>query len=307
MQLFQSASKMNWEQIMFKLHESDITVFGHQFPINLLTMAAPIMLLCVLAEYMYSKKKNLGLYSTDGLIGSIGVGLGYLIATALVNVLTFYIVWWCYYYLAPIQLPYTWWSFILCMFVYDFARYWAHRLAHEQRFWWASHVTHHSSDHYNLTVSFRLCWVDQIKLVFFIPVVVIGFDPLMFFLVHQIGILYQFWQHSDVIPPLPKFLEAIFVTPTNHKVHHGKNETYIDVNYGSMFIFWDKLFGTYKAPGERPEWGVKQPLSSTKNPFYLVFHEYIDIVRDFFHAKTLKDKWKATFGRPGEYEGVEKF
>lgn len=307
MQLFQSEAKYDWDEILAILHQSDIEMLGHKLPINIITLAAPVMLLCVLLEYWYSHRKNLNLYNTKGMIGSIGVGVGYLIATAIVNVITFKIVWACYYYLAPFIIPYTWWSFILCIFAYDFARYWAHRLAHEQRFWWASHVTHHSSDHYNLTVSFRLCWVDQIKLVFFIPVIAIGFDPMMFFIVHQIGILYQFWQHSDLIPPLPKFIENIFVTPTNHKVHHGKNPSYIDVNYGSMFIFWDKLFGTYKEPGEKPEWGITQPLSSTTNPFYLVFHEYVDWIRDLVHAKSFKDRWKATFGRPGDYQGVKKW
>ena len=305
--LFESASKIGWQDIQEKLKIFDIHLFGEDIPVNLLILAAPVMLFFVVAEYWYSKKKNLGLYSKDGMIGSIGVGLGYLVVTALINVVTFKLVWAIYYYLAPFQLPVTWWSFILCILAYDLARYWGHRIAHEQRFWWASHITHHSSDHYNLTVSFRLCWVDQIKLIFFVPVVIAGFDPIMFFWVHQIGILYQFWQHSDLIPPLPRFIESIMVTPTNHKVHHGRNETYIDVNYGSMFIFWDKLFGTYKEPGEKPEWGVKQPIRSNTNPFYLVFHEYIDIFRDVFHAKTWKDRWKATFGRPGDYEGVEKF
>lgn len=307
MAIWTNETKLTWVAINEKLHQADISVMGHQFPVNIITMAAPFMLICVLMEYYYDKKKHLGLYSSDGMIGSIGVGLGYLLATALVNVITFKIVWWFYYYGSPITIPYTWWSFILCMLVYDFARYWAHRLAHEQRFWWASHVTHHSSDHYNLTVSFRLCWIDQIKLIFFIPVILLGFDPIMFFVVHQIGILYQFWQHSDVIPPLPRWIEGIFVTPTNHKVHHGKNPSYIDVNYGSMFIFWDKLFGTYKAPGERPEWGITQPISSTTNPVYLVFHEYVDMFRDVYQAKGWKEKWKASFGRPGAYKSDQKW
>lgn len=295
--LFASPEKLTWPQIQ---------QFMHDHPVNVLTIAAPVMLFFVLLEYWYSKKKNLGLYSTEGMKGSIGVGLGYLIITAATNVFTFLVVWAAYYYLAPVVLPVTWWTFILCLVFYDFCRYWAHRIAHEQRFWWASHITHHSSDHYNLTVSFRLCWVDQVKLIFFVPVVLIGFNPLMFFTIHQIGVLYQFWQHTDLIPPMPKWFEAIMVTPTNHKVHHGKNEQYIDVNYGSMFIFWDKLFGTYKAPGDKPEWGVKQPIRSN-NPVYLVFHEYVDIYRDLLHAKTWKDRRKALFGRPGEYEGVEKF
>lgn len=275
---------------------------------NLLLYATPFMLLFTWLEFRYSRKKKLGLYAVNDLKASIGVGIGYLAVTAAIGIFTIYTVWWVYYHLAPPgwMMPVTWWSFILCAIVYDFARYWAHRIAHEQRFWWASHITHHSSEKYNLTVSFRLCWVDQVKLIFFLPVVVLGFDPIMFFIVHQIGILYQFWQHTELIRPLPRWFEYVMVTPHNHHVHHGKNAIYIDKNYGSMFIIWDRIFGTYVEPSEKPEYGVKQPLSSY-NPVYLVFHEYVDIFRDLFHAKTWGDRYKALFGRPGEYKGVEKY
>lgn len=275
---------------------------------NLLLFASPFMLLFVWLEFRYSKRKNLGLYAPRDLKASIGVGIGYLIATAAIGLATIYTVWWVYYYITPPSwvMPVTWWSFLGCAIVYDFVRYWAHRIAHEQRFWWASHITHHSSEKYNLTVSFRLCWVDQVKLIFFLPVMIIGFDPIMFFIVHQIGILYQFWQHTELIKPMPAWFEYIFVTPQNHRVHHGKNEIYIDKNYGSMFIFWDRIFGTYVHPSEKPDYGVKQPVNSY-NPVYLVFHEYVDIFRDLMHAKTWGDRWKALFGRPGSYKGMEKY
>jgi sterol desaturase/sphingolipid hydroxylase (fatty acid hydroxylase superfamily) len=275
---------------------------------NLLLIASPLMLLFVFLEFWYSNKKNLGLYSKKDLIASVGVGSIYLLVTALTGIVTIYIVWATYYYFTPsaILMPVTWWSFLISTLVYDFCRYLAHRIAHEQRFWWASHITHHSSEKYNLTVSFRLCWVDQVKLIFFLPVVMLGFDPIMFFIVHQINVLYQFWQHSELIKPLPRWIEFLFVTPTNHRVHHGRNEIYIDKNYGSFLTIWDRIFGTFIEPAERPDYGVKQPIKSY-NPAYLVFHEYIDIARDFFHAKSWKDRRKVLFGRPGEYNGVEKF
>lgn len=275
---------------------------------NLLLYATPFMLLFTWLEFRYSKKRNLNLYSPRDLKASIGVGIGYLIATAAIGFFTIYTVWWVYYHLTPsaLMMPVTWWSFILCAVVYDFARYWAHRIAHEQRFWWASHITHHSSEKYNLTVSFRLCWVDQVKLIFFLPVILLGFDPIMFFIVHQLGILYQFWQHTELIRPMPAWYEYIFVTPTSHRVHHGKNEVYIDKNYGSMFIIWDRIFGTYVQPKEKPNYGVKQPINSY-NPVYLVFHEYVNLVHDVITAKTWKDRFIALFGKPGAYIGGKKF
>lgn len=282
-------------------------VFQYKNAPNLLLIAAPIMLFFVLIEYYYSKKINRPVYTKSILIGSIGVGIVYLIITAATGIITIYSVWMVYYYLLPpmLVMPVTWWSFLLCMIIYDFCRYWAHRIAHEQRFWWGSHITHHSAKDYNLTVSFRLSWVDQIKLIFFLPVVILGFDPIMFFIIHQISVLYQFWQHTEFIKPLPAWYEYIFVTPTNHKIHHGTNEAYIDKNYGSLFIFWDRIFGTYAEPKERPLYGVKQPINSN-NPAYLVFHEYIDMFRDLRYAKTWKDRYKALFGRPGDFQGVKK-
>lgn len=271
---------------------------------KLLVLASPLMLILVWIEYTISRKRELGLYSKEELYASIKVGAIYLVFTAVISMGTIWCVWAVYYYLSPpsLQMEVTWWSVILCAVFYDFCRYWAHRIAHEQRFWWASHVTHHSSEHYNFTVSFRLCWIDQIKLIFFLPVVLLGFNPIMFFIVHQVGILYQFWQHTGLIGKMHPIVEYLFVTPTNHKVHHGKNEAFIDRNYGSMLIIWDRMFGTYIEPGETPIYGVKQPINS-QNPAYLVFHEYVDIYRDvFFHAKTWKDRWKALFGRPGDYD-----
>jgi sterol desaturase/sphingolipid hydroxylase (fatty acid hydroxylase superfamily) len=275
---------------------------------DLLLYATPFMLLFVLLELWYSNKKNLGLYAKKDLLASIGIGLVYLVVTAATGIVTIYTVWNVYYYLTPsaMLMPVKWWSFLGCVIIYDFCRYWAHRIAHEQRFWWASHITHHSSEKYNLTVSFRLCWVDQLKLIFFLPVVLLGFNPIMFFVVHQLGVLYQFWQHSELIKSLPGWFEYIFVTPTNHRVHHGRNKVYVDKNYGSMFIIWDRMFGTYVKPAERPDYGVNQPIRSY-NPIYLVFHEYIDIIRDLRHARRWKDRYIILFGKPGEYKGKEKF
>lgn len=275
---------------------------------NLLLLGAPVMFFFVLLEYWYSNRNRLNLYNNKELLASTVVGLSYVAITAATGIFTIYTVWFTYYYFTPQWLitPITWWSFILCMLVYDFCRYWAHRVAHEQRFWWASHITHHSSENYNFTVSFRLCWVDQVKLIFFLPVVVLGFNPILFFIVHQISVLYQFWQHSELIRPMPAWVEFLFVTPTNHKIHHGKNEVYIDKNYGSLLTIWDRMFGTYVNPSEKPIYGVKQPIKSM-NPVYLVFHEYVDIFNDLRKANTWKERRVILFGRPGSYDKTQHY
>jgi sterol desaturase/sphingolipid hydroxylase (fatty acid hydroxylase superfamily) len=180
----------------------------------------------------------------------------------------------------------------------DLCRYWAHRIAHEQRLWWATHVTHHSSEEMNFTVSFRTGWTNSIKFIFFSPVPFLGIDPFTFFICHQAAVLYQFFVHTQLVKKLPKPIEYIFVTPSHHRVHHGTNAAYIDKNYGSTFIIWDRLFGTFAPEEEKPVYGLTTPVKSY-NPVFLVFHEWIALWHDLRHAKSVKEALKIMFKPPG--------
>jgi sterol desaturase/sphingolipid hydroxylase (fatty acid hydroxylase superfamily) len=135
--------------------------------------------------------------------------------------------------------------------------------------------------------------------VFFIPVAMMGFHPVVFFICHQIEVLYQFWIHTEYIRKLPKPIEYIFTTPSHHRVHHATNAKYIDKNYGSTLIIWDRMFGTFQPEEEQANYGITKPLS-TYNPITLVFHEWRDIFRDVSKAKNLKEARKYLFGRPSE-------
>ncbi|MEM6262921.1 MAG: sterol desaturase family protein [Bacteroidota bacterium] len=265
----------------------------------LIIYAIPVMLGLVLLEFVLSQIQKRKVYEGKDLLASIFIGIGNLITTAFLNIAMFSIILF-FYNVVPWTVPITWWSFILCLVILDFFRYWAHRIAHEQRFWWATHVTHHSSENYNFSVSFRLSWVQQIKLVFFIPVALCGFHPVVFFICHQIEVLYQFWIHTEFIRKLPRPIEFIFTTPSHHRVHHATNEKYLDKNYGSTFIIWDRMFGTFQPEEEQAIYGITKPPESY-NPAYLVFHEFMDIVKDFFHASDWKTRWKILFGHPGWY------
>ena len=172
-------------------------------------------------------------------------------------------------------------------------------IAHEQRFWWSTHVVHHSSELYNLSVSFRLSWTQNLKMVFFLPVILMGFHPLVFLIVHQLEVLYQFWLHTELIRKLPKPIEYIFTTPSHHRVHHSTNEKYIDKNYGSTLIIWDRIFGTFQIEEEQPVYGITKPVNSY-NPVYLVFHEWIEVFKDLGQAKSPKMVWQILFGSPVE-------
>ncbi|MDN3202544.1 sterol desaturase family protein [Algoriphagus sediminis] len=263
---------------------------------NIILWAAPVMFALVFLEWGISLYQKKDTYDKKDFLAASSIGLVNVGISALIKLATFGTALF-FYNLAPFKIPATWWSFIICFFAIDFARYWAHRVAHEQRFWWATHITHHNSKKYNLSVSFRLGWTQHIKIVFFIPVMLMGFDPFVFFICHQIAVLYQFWIHTEYIKKLPRPIEFFFTTPSHHRVHHASDEHYLDKNYGSTFIIWDRMFGTFMPEAERPTYGITKPVTSY-NPVYLVFHEWNDIVKDLWQAKSWKEARIILFGKP---------
>ncbi len=265
-------------------------------------VAAPIMFTLVALEWFLTWRKNMkNAYNTKDFLASASIGFGNLFVNGLTKIAMFSVVVF-FYNLVPWSIPATWWSYIVCLVTLDFFRYWAHRIAHEQRFWWSTHVVHHSSEHYNFSTSFRLSWTQNIKLVFFLPVVLMGFDPFVFFIVHQIEVLYQFWIHTELIRKLPKPIEYIFTTPSHHRVHHAVNDKYIDKNYGSTFIIWDRIFGTFQPEEEQAVYGITKPVN-TYNPFVLVFHAWGDLIKDI--AKRPGKAFQILFGSPTDWEREE--
>ncbi|MEH0154602.1 sterol desaturase family protein [Limibacter armeniacum] len=263
---------------------------------QIIIWAAPVMFLLVMIEFIYSIKRNKNLYNKYDLAASVGIGLTNVLINSIIKGIIFVLVYTAYEF-APFKLPSSWWTIIPCLIAIDFARYWAHRVAHENRFFWATHVPHHSSEYYNLSVSFRLSWIQFVKFIFFVPVAAMGFDPFIFFIAHQIEVLYQFWIHTEVIRKLPRPIEYIFVTPSHHRVHHARNPKYIDKNYGSTLIIWDRMFNTFQPEEEQPDYGITKPVNSY-NPVTLVFHELVDILKDMGKTKGLKNKIKILLGRP---------
>jgi sterol desaturase/sphingolipid hydroxylase (fatty acid hydroxylase superfamily) len=225
------------------------------------------------------------------------VGIGNVLINLALKLGLFYLIVWCYN-LLPWRMHLNWWTFIPCYIIFDLCSYWAHRISHQQRFWWATHVVHHSSEHYNLTVSFRLSWVQTIKLIFFLPVALVGFHPVVFFVVNQIAVLFQFWVHTEYIRKLHPAIEYIFATPSNHRVHHGSQEKYVNKNYGATFIIWDRIFGTYQPEEEQVIYGITHDIEQKANPIFINFHEYVDMWKDIKKAKGFKKKLFFLFGNP---------
>lgn len=270
---------------------------------NVIAFAAPVMFILVAAEWYLSYKENRGIYDTKDTLAATTIGLVNVAISAAIKVATFGLILF-FYNLVPWSIPETWWSYVLCLIWIDFWRYWAHRIAHENRFWWATHVTHHNSEKYNWSVSFRLGWTQHIKIIFFIPVALAGFHPFVFFICHQIEVLYQFWIHTEYIRKLPRWVEFIFTTPSHHRVHHAKNSHYMDKNYGSTFIIWDRIFGTFQPEEDQAIYGITKPVNSY-NPVYLCFHEWMDIVSDVRQSKSLKEAYAMIFTRPSRLEDVK--
>ena len=237
-----------------------------------------------------------GRYERRDVLASVGIGLGTLLVNSLLHSLTLLVLLACHQ-AAPWRLPTTWWAWGLAYLGVDLSNYVAHYVAHKQRLWWATHVTHHSSEHLNLTTAFRNSWVQYLKIVFFIPLFLSGIEPLVLFTAYQLDLLYQFWIHTEAIGKLPRWVEFVFVMPSHHRVHHASNALYLDKNFGTTLILWDRLFGTFQAETEPPKYGLTKPVRSY-NLVYLNFHEWAALGRDLRRARTLPQALKVLFGPP---------
>jgi sterol desaturase/sphingolipid hydroxylase (fatty acid hydroxylase superfamily) len=272
---------------------------------DIIIWAAPVMFAFVLIEYFISRAQHKPFYEKKETIGSIAVGVGNVIIGAAIKLIIFYLLI-AVYNMIPWRMELNWWTFLPCYILFDLCSYWAHRVSHHQRFWWATHVAHHSGEYYNLTVSFRLSWVQYIKVIFFLPVSFIGFHPIIVFVTNQIAVLFQFWVHTEYIRKLHPAIEYIFATPSNHRVHHGSQEKYINKNYGATFIIWDRIFGTYQPEQEQAIYGITSNIANKANPLHINFHEYADMIRDVKEAKGLKAKLFFIFGDPIKIAQVKK-
>jgi len=196
------------------------------------------------------------------------------------------------YELTPLRLdPDDWWVWVLLFFADDLSYYWFHRVSHECRVFWASHVVHHSSRHYNLSTALRQTWVPMTYFPFWLWMPLAGFPVWMVLLAQSWSLIYQFWIHTERVRRLPRPLEAVLNTPSHHRVHHGSNDVYLDKNYGGILIVWDRLFDSFQPEGERVRYGLTKDVDSF-NPVTVAFHEY----RAVWHDLRLARGWRAKTG-----------
>ena len=197
-----------------------------------------------------------------------------------------------------------WLSFALLFVAQDLLYYVFHRCSHRVRWLWAAHVVHHSSERMNFSTAFRQSLMYPVAgmWLFWIPLAVLGFPPKQIVAIVLINLGFQFFVHTQAIGKIGgKFawIEYVFNTPSIHRVHHARNDRYIDRNYAGVLVIWDRLFGSYvdEDPREPPVYGIVEPLH-TYNPLRATFHEWASMARDFASARSVPDKLRALFAPP---------
>ena len=248
--------------------------------------AVPGFVALVLIEMLLARRARRDAYEPRDTLTSLAFGLGSTVSALLFGgvFVALYMGLWQF---RLFDVPWTWWAFALCFVLDDLKYYWVHRFGHRVRWFWASHVNHHSSQHYNLSTALRQTWTGFLTLgfVFALPLVLLGFHPAMIAICGGFNLIYQFWIHTEAIDRMPRWFEAVMNTPSHHRVHHATNPRYLDRNYAGVFIVWDKLFGTFEPEvrGEKIRYGIVKQLGSF-NLLWAVFHEWIGIAQDMWRA-----------------------
>jgi len=257
-----------------------------------------IVIICalIIAEAVVSAIGALKLYQLKDTWVNILIGICSILINTLhrgITLLVYYLVF--SRALFDISHPLIYW--VALFFLTDFIAYSFHFLGHKSRFFWASHVIHHSSHNFNLSTAIRVPLTNFVyRFLFYAPLCLLGFEPLHVLAMESAIYLYNFYLHTEMIRSMG-WLEWIFNTPSHHRVHHSIDKKYIDKNFGGILIIWDRLFGTYQKEEEHPEYGITKPIHSD-NFFKIISHEWVDIGKDLKKSMGIRSALKTIFGAP---------
>ncbi len=264
-------------------------------------IAIPFFIMSIVLEQVYAANSKKAHYEPGDTFASLMMGLGNSVVGVISGSTIIALAMWCAQF-SLFDIGSTWWVWGLCFVLDDFLYYVFHRSAHRVRWFWAAHVVHHSSQHYNLSTALRQTWTGffAVSFVFRLPLFFIGFPIEMVFFCGGLNLIYQFWIHTEAISKMPKWFEAIMNTPSHHRVHHATNPRYLDSNYAGVFIIWDKMFGTFtpEIAEDKCRYGLVHNLS-TFNPLRIAFHEWVAIGTDLIRARRFKDILGYLFAPPG--------
>jgi sterol desaturase/sphingolipid hydroxylase (fatty acid hydroxylase superfamily) len=252
--------------------------------VNLAYFAIPFYIAMLALEVVVARLQQRDSYEKRDAFASLAMGVGSVLLGMLWGGVAL-AVYYALYEVTPLRLGHGPFAWAFALLADDFQYYWFHRTHHEIRLLWAAHVTHHSSQRYNFATALRQSWIPMTTLPFQAPLALLGIDPLMIVTVHGINLIYQFWIHTETIDRLGP-LEAVFNTPSHHRVHHASNPIYLDRNYGGILIVWDRLFGTFEPEREKPIFGLTKNIRSY-NPLYIAYHEAFAVLRDALRPNPL--------------------
>jgi len=265
---------------------------------NIISLAIPIFFSMIAIEWFVSHKRGISVFKLNDTLCNLFCGAGSQVIGAFSAALTFGLYVWTFDNITPLK----WstnaiWEWIVCTLLVDLGYYWLHRTSHRVQMFWATHIVHHQSEEYNLSVALRQSWFSGFTAwIFYLPLILIGFTPVMVISAKLINLLYQFWVHTRLISQIG-ILEWVFVSPSNHRVHHGCDERSLDTNYGGIFIVWDRIFGTYKAEAVEPPYGTVKPLASF-DPMLANIDGWVTIGKLFKQGNGLWEKLYAFFAPP---------
>ncbi len=256
--------------------------------LSLLYVILPFFII-ELIRYAYQKKLDKDLV-LDSIANVITFGAFFVIEIVLGIFAITKLYFWIYQHISLPHLELNWATIICCITLADFAYYWEHRMMHRIGIGWATHTVHHSSPHFNMSVAYRFGPMDAIMpIIFSLPIVMLGFDPILVLLSEIFVQVFQTLLHTEIIGKLTKPIEYIFNTPSHHRVHHGSNRQYWDKNYAGILIIWDRMFGTFESEVEKVRYGISEPLNSN-NPIKVFFHGITRLFRKFKKVTGFKNK-----------------
>lgn len=268
---------------------------------NVITLATPVFFLLIFAELLIGHLRQRTTYRTNDTINNISLGVLSQISGAFLKLFLVGIYAWTVTHAALFKLPHdSLWVWAASLLLYDFCYYWLHRAGHEVNVLWAAHVVHHQSEEYNLSTALRQTSTGALlSWLFYLPLALLGVPVDVFIAVALIDLLYQFWVHTQHVGRLGWF-DRVFVSPSNHRAHHGVNEVYLDRNYGGILILWDRLFGSFVEEQEAHPvvYGTRSPLRSW-NPLIANLDVYRALWFDCVRATRWRDKMRVWIARPG--------
>jgi len=268
---------------------------------KILLIAMPAFLLLVLFEKWYGWRKGKDTVRNMDMISSLSSG----VTNVTKDVVGLYLVILSYPFflrnLALTHIENTIIVYVIAFFALDLAGYWVHRLQHVTNFFWNGHIVHHSSEEFNLACALRqsISAIVKIYAIFLLPAALLGVPAQVIAVVAPLHLFAQFWYHTQHIGKMG-FLEKIIVTPSHHRVHHAINKEYIDKNYGQIFIFWDKWFGSFQEelPDVPPVYGITRPVR-TWNPIKINFQHAWLLIKDAWRTNSWKEKFTLWFRHTG--------